>query len=201
MKNSAIAGKAASDRAGTSARCSCRARAWHGPACADRARGSHPAASHRPGTGPSDLQRACLVASGLARLLLPLGAAFAGQENLLGDEDAVAQNVALGELEAVGADGAEGLPRIGMAGRDRVEALVQVSLSLVEDHVQAVLLGVEVVIQGGRADADVIRDVRPLRVLVPVAAEPVDGCVQNLSSPGAFVAGRRVDTRTAPLEP
>jgi hypothetical protein len=34
-----------------------------------------------------------------------------------------------------------------------------------------VLLGLEVVIQGGRPDADVARDVRPLGVLVPVPAE------------------------------
>jgi hypothetical protein len=34
-----------------------------------------------------------------------------------------------------------------------------------------VLLGLEVVVQRGGPDADVARDVRPLRVLVPVPAE------------------------------
>jgi hypothetical protein len=38
------------------------------------------------------------------------------------------------------------------------------------------LLGVEVVIEGGRTDADVARDIRPLRVLKSVAAEPIDRC-------------------------
>src|SRR5437660_1133471 len=79
---------------------------------------------------------------------------------------------------------------------DRVEAPVQLAQSLVEDHVQAVLLGVEVVIQGGRSDTDVIGDVRPFRVFIPVAAEPVDGRVENLDTPDAFVAGPASRPRT-----
>ena len=74
-----------------------------------------------------------------------------------------------------------------MAGGDRVETLVQLAQGIVEDHVQAVLLGVEVVIQGGGPDADVIGDVGPLRVLISVTAEPFDRRVQNLSSPGSFI--------------
>ena len=51
---------------------------------------------------------------------------------------------------------------------------------LVHDHVEAVLLGLEVVVQGGRADADVGRDVGPLRVLVAVPAEPLGGRGEDL---------------------
>ncbi len=79
---------------------------------------------------------------------------------------------------------------------DRVEALVQLTQSLIEDHVQAVLLGVEVVIERRRSDPDVIRDVRPLRVLISVAAEPVDGRVENLGPPDAIVAGPASRPRT-----
>ena len=137
-----------------------------------------------------------LVAAFDASLLLALGGALAAQENLLGDEDAVAQDLSLGQLEAVGAHRAQRVAGIGMVRGDRVEPLVQLAQRLVEDHVQAVLLGVEVVIERGGSDADVVGDVRPLRVLVPVAAEPVDGRVENLGSPDAFVAGPASRPRT-----
>ena len=64
---------------------------------------------------------------------------------------------------------------------------VQLAQGIAEDHVQAVLLGVEVVVQGGGPDADVIGDVGPLRVLVPVTAESIDGRGEDLSSPGSFI--------------
>ena len=50
--------------------------------------------------------------------------------------------------------------------------------------------------------ADVIGDVRPFCVLIPVAPEAVDGGIQNLGSPGALVA-RTAVTRPAgcPLAP
>src|SRR5205823_2555592 len=75
-------------------------------------------------------------------------------------------------------------------------ARVQLTESLVEDRVQTMLLGVEVVVEGGGSDADVVGDVRPLRVLIPVAAEPVDSRVENLGSPDAFVAGPACRPRT-----
>ena len=146
----------------------------------------------REETRPGDLERARLLAARQASLLFALRGALAAQQGLLGDEDAVAQDLALGKLEAVGADRAQRFPGIGVCGGDRIEALVQLAESLAEDHVQAVLLGVEVVVQGGGADADVIGDVRPFRVLVPVAAEPIDRRVENLGSPGALVAGTAV---------
>jgi len=52
-----------------------------------------------------------------------------------------------------------------------------------------VLLGVEVVVESGGSDANVIGDVRPLRVLIAVAAEPVDGRVENRGPPDAIVTG------------
>ena len=74
-----------------------------------------------------------------------------------------------------------------MVRGDRVEALVQLAQGIAKDHVQAVLLGVEVVVQSGGPDADVIGDIGPLRVLVPVAAESIDGRGEDLSSPGSFI--------------
>jgi hypothetical protein len=50
-----------------------------------------------------------------------------------------------------------------------------------------VLLGIEVVVQGGGPDADVIGDLGPLRVLVPVTAESIDGRGEDLSSPGSVI--------------
>ena len=136
---------------------------------------------------PGQLERARLLATRDASLFFAMRGALAAQESLLGNEDAVAQDLALGQLEAVGAHRAQRIPRIGMAGGDGVEALVQLAQRLVEDHVQAVLLGVEVVIERGGPDADVVRDVRPLRVLISAAAEPFDRRVQNLGAPDALV--------------
>ena len=111
------------------------------------------------------------------------------KESLLGYENAVAQNVTLGESEAVDADGTQSLPGIGVICRDAVEPPAQVGEGLLEDDIEAVLFGVEVVIQGGRPDPDVFGDVGPLRALIPVASEPVDRRVENLGPPGAFVPG------------
>ena len=74
-----------------------------------------------------------------------------------------------------------------LARGDRIETLVPLGQGIAEDHVQAVLLGVEVVVEGGRPDTDVIGDVGPLRVLVPVATESIDGRGKDLRSPGSFI--------------
>ena len=74
------------------------------------------------------------------------------------------------QLGQHGLDRAHGIP---LVRDDRDEPAAEVLDRLVHDLVQAVLLGLEVVIQGGRADADVGRDVGPLGVLVPVPAEAI----------------------------
>ena len=48
------------------------------------------------------------------------------------------------------------------------------------DLEQAVKLRLEVVVERGGAEADVRSDVRPLRVLIPIAAEVLDRCRQDL---------------------
>ena len=92
---------------------------------------------------------------------------------LLGDQHAVAEHVVLGEVEALGHHRLERAHGSRSSAMMRDEPAAEVLDRLVHDLVQAVLLGLEVVIQGGRADADVGRDVRPLGVLVPVPAEAI----------------------------
>jgi hypothetical protein len=86
----------------------------------------------------------------------------------------------LGELEAVVDDGDQPVERIGAVRRELLEARAETLDRLVHDHVQAVLLGLEVVVQRGRADADVSRNVRPFRVLIAVSAEPFRGGGEDL---------------------
>ena len=72
-----------------------------------------------------------------------------------------------------------------LAVGQRLETGAEALDRLVHDHVQAVLLGLEVVVEGGRADAHVGGDVRPARVLIAVAAEPVRRRRQDLLPLGA----------------
>ena len=94
-----------------------------------------------------------------------------GEKALLGDENAVAHDLVLGQVEAVVQHGRERLERVRRLRGDRGEAALEVLDGLFHDHVEAVLLGLEVVVERRRADADVRGDVGPLRVLVAVAAE------------------------------
>jgi hypothetical protein len=54
------------------------------------------------------------------------------------------------------------------------------------DHEQAMLLGLEIVVERGRANSYVGGDVRPLGVLVAVPSEPPRGGIDDLVSLGAF---------------
>ena len=71
---------------------------------------------HRVGeeARPGDLERARLLAAREASLLFTVRGALAAEEHLLGDEDAVAQDVVLGELEAVGAERAQRVAGVGV---------------------------------------------------------------------------------------
>ena len=92
-------------------------------------------------------------------------------ERLLGDEDPVAQDLVLGQVERGVQDGGQRLAEVLVLGEDPVE-LVTVGLHrLGLDHVQAVELGLEVVVERGRSDTDRLGDVGPLAVLVAVPAE------------------------------
>jgi hypothetical protein len=65
---------------------------------------------------------------------------------------------------------------------DAVEPLDLGVERLGHDLVEAVELGLEVVVERGRADADGRRDVGPLAVLVPVAAEQLGRGVEDRRS-------------------
>jgi hypothetical protein len=129
----------------------------------------------RQEAGPRELEVARTRPRRLPRLLLARGSAAGRQQALLGDQHAVALDVALGEPEAVVHDRDEALQRLAAVRGELLEARAEALDRLVHDHVQAVLLGLEVVIQRGRPDADVGRDVGPSRVLVAVPAEALRG--------------------------
>ena len=93
----------------------------------------------------------------------------------------------LGQVEAVVEHGGEGLERVRRLRRDRGEAALEVLDGLFHDHVEAVLLGLEVVIERRRSDADVRGDIGPLRVLVPVAAEALRRGGEDLAALRAVV--------------
>src|SRR4029079_10106560 len=80
-------------------------------------------------------------------------------------------DVVRGELEDVAEHQVQGSDQVALGRRDALEALVGVGHRVGDDHEQAVLLGLEVVVERGRPDADVGRDVGPLGVLVAVAPE------------------------------
>jgi hypothetical protein len=106
----------------------------------------------------------------------------------LGHEQPVALDLAVGQLEAVLEDGVDGVQRLGVGGRDPGEAGAEVGERVVEDDVHTVLLGFEVVVEGGRADADVGRDVGPFRGLVAVATETLRRRGEDLGALGALDA-------------
>jgi hypothetical protein len=105
---------------------------------------------------------------------------------LLRDQDAVALDVVLGELEAVLHDRHERLERIGAVDAQQLEARPEPLDRLVHDHVEAVLLGFEVVVERGGPDADIGGDVGPLGVLVAVAAEALRRGGEDLRAIGAL---------------
>jgi len=81
----------------------------------------------------------------------------------------------LRQVEQVLQHGGQGIERFLGVLRQRDEALPEVVDRLVDEDVQAVLLGLEVVIQRGGTDSDISGDVRPLGVLVAVAPEALGG--------------------------
>jgi hypothetical protein len=107
-------------------------------------------------------------------LLLARGGAMDREARLLGNQYSHAEHLLLGEVEA----GAEHRLHSGgivrRVSRVRLE-LLQTSLQGVRhDHVQAVELRLEVVVERRRADADRLRHVGPATVLVAVPTEGPD---------------------------
>ena len=102
------------------------------------------------------------------------------EPSLLGHQHAISVHLLLGQLEAVGHHRGQRAGRITLLGGDRDEAGPEVLDRLVHDLVEAVLLRLEVVVERRGSDADVVRDVGPLRVLVPVPAEALRGRGEDL---------------------
>src|SRR5580704_3429221 len=113
---------------------------------------------------------------------------------MLGDHDAVALDVVFSQAEAVLEHGDQGGQVIRLAARRMarittrqvLEAGAEVSHGLAQDHEQAMLLGLEIVVERGRANSYIGGDVRPLGVLVAVPPEPPRGGIDDLVSLGAF---------------
>src|SRR5439155_13399493 len=96
----------------------------------------------------------------------------------------VAEHVVLGQVEAVVQDREEPVQGARRVRGDQREAGAEVVDRLVEDDVQAVLLGLEVVVERGRPEPDVSGDVGPLRLLVAVAAEALGRRLDDVRPPG-----------------
>jgi hypothetical protein len=96
-------------------------------------------------------------------------------ERLLGDEHAVALDLELGEIEGRLDHRLERCGELLVLGGHAVELLAVRLHGERLDLVQAVELGLEVVVQGRGSDADGLGDVGPLRVLVPLPAEVLGG--------------------------
>ena len=97
----------------------------------------------------------------------------AGQR-LLGDEHPVAHDLVVGQLERGVEHGPQRLREILVLGDDALELLAVGLDGQRLDLVQAVQLGLEVVVERRRADADRFGDVGPLAVLVTLLTEEVD---------------------------
>ena len=115
-----------------------------------------------------------------ARLFLARRLAWDGDQPLFGDQDPVAEDLVLGEIGSPVEHARERWGEITPVRRKSLEPLLLGLECLGVDLEQAVELGLEVVVQRGGAEADVRGDVRPLRVLVAVAAEVIDRCRQDL---------------------
>ena len=92
-------------------------------------------------------------------------------ERLLGDEHPVAHDLVVGQLERGVEHGLQRLREVLVLGDDAIELLAVGLDGERLDLVQAMELGLEVVVQRRRADADRLGDVSPLAVLVPLLTE------------------------------
>ena len=182
--------------AGTSARRSCitRARrAWRPRIrLGDRAL-LHPGEECRPGK----LDVAHARAGEPACLFLARRLARDRDQPLLRDQDAVTQYLVLGEIEQPVEHTHERGAEVTPVRRQPDESLSLGLECLRVDLEQAVELRLEVVVKkSGGAKTDVRGNCRPLRVLVPVAAEVLNRCRQDLL---ALAAGtRRTELPAAP---
>ena len=106
----------------------------------------------------------------------PLPRRFArdGDDALLGDEHAVAHDIVLAQVKQTIEQTDQRGTELAVIGGEPVEPLSFGLERVGMDLEQAVQLGLEVVIQRRRAQADVGGDVGPFCVLVAIAAEMVD---------------------------
>ena len=113
-------------------------------------------------------------------------------ERLLGDQHAVAQDLVIGQLERGVEHGLQRLREVLVLGDDALELLAVGLDGQRLDLVQAVQLGLEVVVERRRADADRLGDVRPLAVLVALLAEVLDRGREDVVALASRRAGRHV---------
>jgi hypothetical protein len=111
------------------------------------------------------------------------------EQSLLGHEHAKPLDVEHRQVEGISDHQLQGPLEVGLVGRDPLEPRQRLPDRVVQDHEQAVLLGIEVVVERRRSDAHVRRNVRPLGVLVAVATESRDRSGENLVSLGPFGGG------------
>ena len=95
-------------------------------------------------------------------------------ERLLGHEHPVAQDLVIGQLEGGVQHGLQRIHEVLVLGHRGLELLAVGLDGERLDLVQAVQLGLEVVVERRGPDADRLRDVRPLAVLVAVLTEVLD---------------------------
>ena len=100
-------------------------------------------------------------------------------EHLLGHEQAVAQDLVLGELEHRVEHRNQAFGEVVVLLRDPLELLELVLQRLGHDLVEAVELGLEVVVQRRGSDAHGLRDIGPLAVLVSLPAELGGGHLED----------------------
>jgi hypothetical protein len=100
-------------------------------------------------------------------------------QHLLGNEQAIAQDVLLGEVKHRVEHRDQTVGEVVVLLRDPLELLELVLQRLGHDLVEAVELGLEVVVQRGRSDAHRRGDVGPLAVLVPLPPELGGGHLED----------------------
>src|SRR6516164_8782344 len=149
---------------------------------------------HRPGEerGPDELEFAGARPGELTGLLLTRGRPVYPDESLLRDQQAVAKHLLFGQVVLVPQHTHYGGGVVGGLLGDALEVPQVRFKGLGHDHVQAMQLGLEVVVERRGPDADRRRYVGPLAVLVAVTSEQRRGDGQDVFPLAARGSSRRL---------
>jgi hypothetical protein len=137
----------------------------------------HPAYEERR---PCELEISNSRARECAYLLLARGRPADAEQPLLGDEHAVSEHVLIAQFIGPLQHRQERLDVVLVRVRVAVKVASKGAQPIRHDHVQAVQLRFEIVVQSGRADPDCGGNVGELRRLVAVLAEECGGGPQDL---------------------